>query len=86
MKMAICGDDVLRKAYARSTYTVDEIVSDPEILAKFVDEGNKELPKADQLRSKDLCKRLFNLRKRGEDNGGLVRKYRQFNGRSNKPK
>ncbi len=86
MQRAMTRDDVLRSQYARTSQAVDEIVGDPEILAKFIDLVNSDLPQSEQFGTKDLCMRLFTLRKRGEDNGGLVRKHRQFNGRNNKPR
>jgi hypothetical protein len=79
-------DEVLRKYYAQTDDAVDEIVGDPEILAKFLERVNADLSPPDHFTPKEISKRLFTLRKRGEDNGGLVRKHRQFNGRNNKPR
>jgi hypothetical protein len=79
-------DEVLRKHYAQTDDAVDEIVGDPEILAKFLERVNSDLSPSDHFTPKEISKRLFTLRKRGEDKGGLVRKHRQFNGRNNKPR
>ncbi len=79
-------DEVLRKHYAQTVDAVDEIVGDIQILAKFLARVNADLPQSYQFTPKEISKRLFTLRKRGEDNGGLVRKYRQFNGRNRKPR
>lgn len=79
-------DDVLRLYYARTPEAVDEIVGDPDILAKFLAQVNADLPQAHQFTHREIAKRLFTLRKRGEDNGGLARKHRQFNGRNGKPR
>jgi len=79
-------DAVLRSRYAQTDDAVDEIVGDPEILAKFLERVNSDLPPSLHFTPKEISKRLFTLRKRGEENGGLVRKYRQFNGRNKKPR
>ena len=79
-------DEVLRKCYAQTIDAVDEIVGDPEILAKFLERVNMDLPPSHHFTRKEISKRLFTLRKRGEDNGGLARKHRQFNGRNSKPR
>jgi hypothetical protein len=79
-------DSVLRTRYAETSEAVDEIVGDPEILAKFLASVNADLPPSHHFTPKEISKRLFTLRKRGEANGGLARKHRQFNGRNNKPR
>jgi hypothetical protein len=79
-------DEVLRRYYAQTNDAVDEIIGDPEILAKFLERVNTDLPPSHNFTPKEISKRLFTLRKRGEANGGLVRKHRQFNGRSSKPR
>lgn len=79
-------DDLLRKYYAQIPEAVDEIVGDPEILTGFLNIVNAELPQTDQFSQRELAKRLFTLRKRGEGNNGLPRKHRQFNGRNKKPR
>lgn len=86
MQQVQSKDQVLRNHYAQIDDAVDEIVGDPEILAKLLERVNMDLPPSHHFTQKEISKRLFTLRKRGEDNGGLVRKHRQFNGRNNKPR
>ena len=47
MQRAVTRDDVLRKHYARTSHAVDGIVGDPELLAKFIDLVNADLPQSE---------------------------------------
>ncbi|ADB15252.1 hypothetical protein Psta_0565 [Pirellula staleyi DSM 6068] len=76
------SDRVICDQYAAVPHTADEIVSDPELSEGFLKLVNQHLPPGQQYDAAQLNKRLLNLRRRGEDNGGLIRKQRGFNGRN----
>lgn len=83
--MEVVRDEVICRKYALVPYTADEIVSDPAIGNEFLGDVNRELPEDEQFDAAGLNKRLLNLRRKGEEKGGLMRKHRKFNGR-NKPR
>lgn len=61
--------------------TADEIVEDPELAADFCRRVNTHLPTDQPLTIAELNHLLLKLRQRGEENGGLVRKHRRYQGR-----
>jgi Tfp pilus assembly ATPase PilU len=76
-------DSVIVAEYTRFRVPADQIVADPALGAQFRDAVNKSLPERSKLDLPSLNKRLLNLRRRGQANGGLPRLERGFNGRSN---
>jgi hypothetical protein len=81
---APCIDEVIRIEYAGVPYTADEIVCDPKLAQYFLNRVNSRLPPHGQLTMAEFNRRLLNLRRRGEDKGGLVRKQRAYRGRHQK--
>ena len=86
MDRLLSRDDLVRREYAKISETVEEIVEDPDFAEQFLQRVNRKLPAELRFTLKDLNHRLFTLRKRGEDNGGLVRKQRGYYGPNNKPR
>lgn len=82
MVTQLSRDDVLREAYASIPEAVEEIVSDPGVHRSLLDQVNSRLSPSEQFVPGELSKRLFTLRKRGADNGGLPRKHRAYSGRN----
>lgn len=78
-------DDVLRAVYASIPEAVDEIVSDVDLNQQLLGEVNGRLKPEERFTLSEFSKRLFALRKRGADKGGLVRKHRSYNGRNLEP-
>ena len=74
-------DEAIIAEYKRLNTPADQIVSDPEISGRFADAVNGRLPAKNQEDLTAINKRLLNLRRRGEDNGGLPRLCRNYNGR-----
>lgn len=79
-------DDVVRREYAAIDETADQIVTDPSLAESFCQQVNAQLAAELQFDIAELNARLLNLRRRGEENGGLVRKQRRFRGRNCKPR
>lgn len=80
-------DSAIISEYGRFNIPADQIVTDPEVASKFGEAVNRRL--SDELRvdQASLNKRLLNLRRRGEGNGGLPRLRRGYNGRGpNRPR
>jgi len=86
LKVDHAGDAAIRDVYASIPDTADEIVSDPDLSVEFCHQVNELLPSSMHYSIADLNHRLLNLRRRGEDKGGLVRKHRRFGGRGSKPR
>lgn len=78
-------DQIICREYAKVPDTADEIVSDPALASEFCGKVNTGLPAEWRVDVATCNKRLLNLRRRGEEKGGLIRKHRRFNGR-NKPR
>lgn len=76
---------VVCEEYAKVEETADVVVSDPDVAQSFCEQVNARLNKDQHFRVAELNKLLLNLRRKGEENGGLIRKRRSFNGR-NKPR
>ena len=64
----------------------DKLVSFSELSEEFVQAVLAEMPAETTVDSDAVRWRLMTLRKRGEDNGGLPRIERAYNGRAKKPK
>lgn len=79
-------DSVIVAQYVEFGIPADNIVADPKVSAEFTRKVNSRLPNADQVDSATVNRRLLNLRKRGEDKGGLPRLERRYNGRKVKPR
>jgi hypothetical protein len=63
----------------------DGIVTDPALATKFAEPVRRRTgDKSADVKS--VSKALINLRKIGEDKGGLPRSKRGFNGRNNNPR
>ncbi len=80
-------DALIVTVYAKQPHTADEIVVNPVLYEPFWSEVNSSLHSSQHFSVADGNKRLLNLRRRGEENGGLPRKRRDYRGRGNtKPK
>jgi hypothetical protein len=79
-------DAAICRIYAGIDETADQIVSDPDVTESFCNQVNSELRSEERFDIASLNKRLLNLRRRGEEKGGLIRKRRGYNGRNGKPK
>ena len=74
-------DDIIREQYVRFDTPVDSIVGDPSVAEHFTTLVKKAYPSDPDLAVKKVSERLFALRKRGADNGGLPRLRRSYRGR-----
>jgi hypothetical protein len=75
-------DSVIVEAYRQFNTPVDQIVADPEIATRFwkaVEQGHGGVLPPGGLA--DWNRKLMNMRKRGEDKGGLPRIRREYRGR-----
>lgn len=80
-------DSVIISEYLRYNVPADQIVADPKLAAEFQDRVNSQLPPEFRVDPATFNKRLLNLRRRGQANGGLARLERGYSGRgSNKPR
>ena len=73
-------DDVIREQYVRFDTPVEGIVGDPRVADEFADRVKAALP-SQKVDVAEVNHRLFTLRKRGADKGGLPRLRRSYNGR-----
>jgi len=78
-------DRAIVEAYVGFDRPADQIVTDPQLAAKFSQAVNSQLPRGQQVDQATLNKRLLNLRRRGEDKGGLPRLRRNYYGRGPEP-
>jgi hypothetical protein len=74
-------DSAIVAEYGKFDVPADHLVADPQLAADFRNAVNRHLPATDQVDQATLGKRLLNLRRRGEDKGGLPRIRRKYNGR-----
>lgn len=80
-------DAAIIAEYSRFNTPADQIVSDPALNTRFAEAVNSRLPANCRADRATINKRLLNLRRRGEDNGGLPRLRRGYNGRGpNRPR
>lgn len=66
-------DSTIIREYTKLAVPADRIVADPQLAAAFRDAVNLHLPTELQVDQPTLNRRLLNLRRRGEANGGLPR-------------
>jgi hypothetical protein len=66
-------DSSIIEEYANLGIPADRIVADAHLASRFCDAVNGRLPESLQVEPATLNKRLLNLRRRGEANGGLPR-------------
>lgn len=69
-------DAVIREEYQRLGIPADQIVSDQHTSDMFCSAVNDHLTEEQHIDTTTLNKRLLNLRRRGEANGGLPRLQR----------
>lgn len=74
-------DDAIMEEYVSFQTPADRLVSNPAVAAAFAAAVNARLKKDQRVDQVTLNKRLLNLRRRGEDNGGLPRLERSYYGR-----
>jgi hypothetical protein len=70
-------DSVIIEEYAKLGIPADQNVADPQVSAQFHDAVMDRLPDELHVDQATLNKRLLNLRRRGEDKGGLPRLQRR---------
>ena len=73
-------DVVLREMYVNYGIPCDRLVSNPETLLEFVQDY--QLRTGQETEAAKLAHHLLNLRRRGEDGGGLPRLCRCYAGRN----
>lgn len=66
-------DSAIIEEYTKLAVPADRIIADPQLAAAFRDAVNLHLPTELQVDQPTLNRRLLNLRRRGEANGGLPR-------------
>ncbi|HZZ70858.1 MAG TPA: hypothetical protein VFE24_01310 [Pirellulales bacterium] len=74
-------DSVIVAEYPLYGVPADQIVADPKHAAEFLARVIRQLPKELRVDQATFNKRVLNLRRRGQANGGLPRLERDFNGR-----
>lgn len=80
-------DAAIIEEYSKLRVPADQIVADPQLSSSFCDAVNRHMGTLAAVDQATLNKRLLNLRRRGEDKGGLPRLERAYNGRGDtKPK
>jgi hypothetical protein len=79
-------DQAILQTYVRFDTPADQIVADPDLATSFGQEVNAQLSRAQQVDQATLNKRLLNLRRRGEEKGGLPRLRRDYHGRGSRPR
>jgi hypothetical protein len=76
----VFNDELLKKMYVEYSIPCDRLVSNPDTLKVFAEDyarrSGQEVPLS------HLSHRLLNLRRLGEDKGGLSRLRRNYNGRN----
>jgi len=76
----VFNNELLKHMYVEYDITCDELVSNPDTLKIFVQDYSGRIGK--DVKPSKLSHHLLNLRRRGEDNGGLPRLRRRFFGRN----
>ena len=67
--------------YVEYNVPADRLVSNPRLLFRFTSDYATRI--GEKVPASDLGQAILNLRKRGEDNGGLPKLRRQYFGRKN---
>jgi hypothetical protein len=75
------ADAIIVAVYVTFDQPADRIVADPRMLGEFAELVNRQLPESDQFEIHEMGRRLLNLRRRGQANGGLPRLRRGYYGR-----
>jgi hypothetical protein len=75
-------DAAILATYRQFNTPADQIVADPAISQDFAVQVNNLLPGGQQATLAEINKRILNLRRRGEEKGGLPRLRRRYNGRN----
>ena len=73
-------DKLLIELYVENDVPCDQLVSDPESLCEFTKQYAER--SGQDVKPKEVSKRMLNLRRRGQDKGGLPRLRRSYNGRN----
>jgi hypothetical protein len=81
--MAFTLDEAILTVYPDFDTPADQIVADPAVSQKLADKVNSFLPGEAKATLAEINKRVLNLRRRGEDKGGLPRLRRTHRGRNN---
>lgn len=77
----VAVEEVIRTNYKSFTTPVDQIVTDAALAEEFAALVNADLSPESQVDVTWLNRRLMNLRKLGENKGGLCRLERAYSGR-----
>jgi hypothetical protein len=77
-------DQVIREQYVVFDTPVEGIVGDPKVAAEFAKLVNAACPAKQKADLAEVNHRLFTLRKRGAEKGGLPRLRRAYKGRKAK--
>jgi hypothetical protein len=75
-------DRAIVAAYEQFDTPADQIVTDPEIGQSFAQRVNDLLAEGERYDLPVVNKRLLNLRRRGQEKGGLPRLRRDYDGRN----
>lgn len=76
-------DQTIVEVYSSFPLPPDQIVCQPDVAEQFASLVNSRLPKDKRVDVGTISKRLLSLRKRGQDKGGLPRRWRGYYGRDN---
>ncbi|MEQ8788690.1 MAG: hypothetical protein RIC55_20435 [Pirellulaceae bacterium] len=79
-------DEAIISAYRKHAVPADQLVADPELNAAFFHSVVAAFDGGEQVDVATVNRRLLNLRRRGEENGGLPRLQRDYRGRKIKPR
>jgi hypothetical protein len=79
-KMNGFDDGILKAMYVEYGIPCDRLVSDPDKLKEFG--SDYAMRSGDNVQLGKLGHHMLNLRRRGEDKGGLPRLRRRYNGRN----
>jgi hypothetical protein len=76
-------DRAILDVYSTFPLPPDQIVCAPAASERFASLVNPRLPYGQQVTVEIVSKRLLNLRRKGQDKGGLPRRWRSYYGRDN---
>jgi hypothetical protein len=76
-------DQIIVEVYSSFPLPPDQIVCTPDASTRFASLVNARRPENQRLDVERINKRLLNLRRKGQDKGGLPRRWRDFYGRDN---
>ena len=77
------NDELLVGMYVEYGIFCDRLVSNPDKLRRFAIDYMRRA--GDSVTEAELGQHMLNLRRRGQDNGGLPRLSRRYNGRNGSP-